>query len=181
VYDVRETSLPGVLRLKPNHHRDVRGSFVKIFHAPTFRELGLHADFPEVFYSISARGVLRGLHHQQSPHGHVKLVACLSGSILDVAVDLRKGSPTRGRHEVFELSGECCELLYIPDGLAHGFLVRSESALVHYQTSTVHSPEADAGVRWDSCGIPWPHPAKIVSPRDAGLPTLAEYLSAPCL
>jgi dTDP-4-dehydrorhamnose 3,5-epimerase len=106
---------------------------------------------------------------------HVKLVACIAGEVLDAVVDLRQGSPTFHRHLLIELSAEKANLLYIPPGMAHGFYTLSGSATVLYSVSTQHSPAHDAGVRWDSAGIPWPNPDPLLSPRDAALPPLSSF------
>jgi dTDP-4-dehydrorhamnose 3,5-epimerase len=171
------TRIPGLLRLLPISHRDGRGSFTKIFHRPMFQAAGLPCKFPEVYQSWSAHGVLRGLHFQVPPHHHTKLVWCAYGSVLDVVVDLRNGSPTFAQHAMLELNREQGELLYIPPGLAHGFYVLSESALMMYMVSTVHAPEADTGIRWDSCGIPWPDSSPRVSQRDEAFQTLGAFES----
>ena len=171
------TSLPGCYEIQPRVLSDARGFFVKTFHQEVFAERGLATDFAEVYYSMSHRRVLRGLHFQLPPHDHAKLVYCVTGQVLDVIVDLRAGSPTFGQFACFELSAERANLVYLPVGLAHGFYTLSESALMMYQVTTVYAPEHDAGIRWDSVGIPWPDPAPVLSERDQGFPALAEWVS----
>lgn len=175
MFNVRRTELPGCFELFGVVRRDARGTFVKTVHAEFFASLGLRTDFQEQYYSTSKRDVLRGLHFQKPPHDHDKLVYCTAGEVLDVVVDLRGGSPMFGGHISLNLSAELGNLVYIPSGLAHGFLTRSDGATLVYNVTSVHSPECDAGIRWDSIGLDWGHRAPIISDRDAGLPTLAEF------
>lgn len=171
---VHATSLPGCARIELPAYSDMRGSFVKTFHAPTFAQHGLSPSFVESYYSTSRKGVIRGLHFQVPPADHVKLVYCIAGRALDVVVDLREGSPTYGKFELFELSPERPNAIYIPPGLAHGFLAQSDATTLVYLVSTVHSPAHDCGIRWDSAGIPWGVTDPVVSERDAAFPSLAE-------
>ncbi len=171
------TAIPGCLEIRPRPRPDDRGVFVKIFHAPSFRAQGLEADFQEDFYSLSKKGVLRGLHFHLPPHDHAKLVTCVAGAALDAVVDLRQGSPTFGRHILVELGAESRRLLYIPRGLAHGFYALKDETLMLYKTTKPYSPDHDGGIRWDSASIPWPDRSPIVSPRDQGLPTLPQFKS----
>jgi dTDP-4-dehydrorhamnose 3,5-epimerase len=174
MFEFRESAISGCMEIQPRIFVDNRGRFVKVFHERLFAERGLCTDFPEEFYSRSHRGVIRGLHFQLPPEDHVKLVYCVEGSALDAVVDLRRGSATFGRHAVFELSAEKANAVYIPRGLAHGFLVLSDEATLVYKVSAVHSPQHDTGIRWDSAGIQWPISNPIISLRDAALPALAE-------
>ena len=119
--------------------------------------------------------MLRGLHFQIPPHDHAKVIYCVMGTIRDVAVDLRRGSPTFRQFASIELGGDQGNGLYLPRGLAHGFYVLSEHAVVVCKTTTIYAPSHDAGIRWDSAGIPWPDREPIISGRDAALPTLAEF------
>jgi len=170
-----QTPLPGCFLVSLPEQKDRRGSFVKLFHEASFRENGLETFFPEAYYSVSGRGVLRGLHFQLPPREHVKLVYCLEGRILDAVVDLRHGSPTYGQQATFALSGAEAAMLYIPAGLAHGFYAQSASALVLYKVSSVYSPAHDAGILWSSAGIPWPSAAPILSERDESFGPLADF------
>lgn len=172
-----ETSIPGCLELVPPVFRDERGLFVKTFHAPLFSEHGLVTDYAEEFYSVSRRGVLRGLHFQLPPHDVTKLVWCLAGRVLDVVVDLRVGSPACGRHVAVELSSERANMLYIPTGLAHGFLSLEDNTVMMYKCTQVYSAEHDTGIRWDSAGIAWPEASPLVSARDGRFPSLADFSS----
>ncbi len=175
LFEKIETSLEGLFELKPIVRGDRRGSFVKIFHAETFAELGLATDFKEECFSTSIKNVLRGLHFQTPPADHVKLVTCIEGAIKDVVVDLRKKSVTFGKHFMIELSAEKSNMLYIPKGLAHGFLTLSDRATIFYNITTVYSPANDKGILWSSCGIDWQCDAPILSDRDKIHPTFAEF------
>jgi dTDP-4-dehydrorhamnose 3,5-epimerase len=175
--DVKQTNIPGCLELVLKPFKDERGTFVKTFRQDLFAEQGLTTLFAEEYYSISQHGVLRGLHFQSPPMDHIKVVYCISGAVLDAVLDLRKGSPTYGRYELFELNAEKANMLYIPAGLAHGFYVTSNHAVMLYKVTTVYSPQLDAGIRWDSAGIPWPDTHPIISARDRDLPLLADFAS----
>ncbi len=170
-----QTKISGCLEIVPLCYQDERGRFVKTYHEQTFEQYGCCTDWKEEFYSVSRRGVLRGLHFQRPPHQHDKLVYCTMGTVLDAVVDLRKDSPTYGDHIMIELSTEKGNMLYIPRGLAHGFYVTSESATMMYKVSSVHVPDHDSGIRWDSAGIAWPTNAPILSAKDALLPLLADF------
>ncbi len=174
---VMETAIAGCYEILPKVVGDTRGSFVKTFHAETFSNYGLCTDWPEEYFSISRRGVLRGLHFQTPPHHHDKLVYCVEGAVLDAVVDLRKGSPSFGNHLVLELTADKANMLYIPNGIAHGFYVVSDSATMMYKVSSMYAPEHDTGIRWNSAGIGWPDAKPIVSARDAGLPAFCAFES----
>lgn len=171
---LNQTELAGCFEIASKVHRDDRGTFVKTFHAHIFENQGLNTVWREQYWSRSAAGVVRGMHFQIPPHDHAKIVSCVHGEIMDAVLDIRTGSATFGRHIMRRLSAENGLSLYIPRGMAHGFLALSEGAVVSYALETVHDPASDRGVLWNSCGIPWPlDGAPIVSARDAALPTLA--------
>ncbi|HOJ93656.1 MAG TPA: dTDP-4-dehydrorhamnose 3,5-epimerase [Fervidobacterium nodosum] len=172
-----KTNIPGLFLINAKKFEDGRGLFLKIFEFEFFQKLGLETNFMEDFFSISKKNVLRGLHFQIPPMDHVKVVYCSFGKIFDVVVDLRIGSPTYGKAETFELSPESGLVLYIPKGLAHGFLTLSEMAVVNYKVSTKHSPEHDKGILWNSVDIDWPVNEPILSQRDRNFPKLCEYKS----
>lgn len=174
-FAVRETAIPGCLILQAPSSQDLRGRFVKVFHAEAFRALGLPTAFPEVFYSVSRRDVIRGLHFQVPPAAQGKLVHCLAGRVLDAAVDLRDGSPTQGKHFRIELDAAEADLLYLPPGIAHGFRVLSENATVAYHVTHDYAPDCDQGIRWDSAGIDWGTGTPILSDRDREHPSLATF------
>jgi dTDP-4-dehydrorhamnose 3,5-epimerase len=143
-----------------------------------YEELGLPRHWAEDFWSISTRGVLRGLHYQGPPHEHSKTVTCLEGEIFDVVVDLRVDSPTYGMHQTIRLDSGDPAVLVMPAGVAHGFQVITNTALVYYKTSSLHFPPADGGILWNSCGIEWPL-EPILSPRDASFESFHSYASCP--
>jgi dTDP-4-dehydrorhamnose 3,5-epimerase len=172
-----ETSLEGCFILKPKTFNDQRGSLTKIFHQPTFEELGLAGNFKEEYYSISSKGVIRGLHFQIPPSSHAKCIICLAGSIFDVVVDLRKSSHTYGQHFSVILKAEEPTLLYVPEGFAHGFMALEDNSLFLNKSTTVYDPTCDRGIKWDSCGISWPDLAPILSQKDEEMPTLASFIS----
>jgi len=174
---LRESSLQGCFEIKTKRFEDERGLFVKTFHKPTFKKLGLHTDFPEEYYSTSKKGVIRGMHFQLPPHDHVKLVYCTSGSVMDVVVDLRKSSPTYGKHAVFELSPENANMIYIPKGMAHGFCALEDQTIMHYKQSTVYAPEYDAGLLWSSVGVESPVKNPILSDRDMSFSSIEQFES----
>lgn len=175
MFNINKTKIPGCFEIKPRKFKDDRGVFVKIFHQDTYKDNKLDTDFTEEYYSFSHQGVLRGLHFQVPPKEHTKLVYCISGEIIDVVVDLRVGSPTYGQFEMFNLSAYKSNIIYIPPGLAHGFYVTSESAILIYKVTTVYSPEHDTGIRWDSVGIPWPNSKPTISTRDSEFLALSNF------
>ena len=171
------TPLNGCIEIKPRIFQDSRGKLIKTFHSDTFKAEGLETDFKETYYSVSKKGVLRGLHFQVPPDDHVKCVTCLSGRIFDAVVDLRKDSPTFGKSYSLILDSEKGNMLYIPKGFAHGFYVLSESAIFLNRTTTVFSPECDAGIKWDSCDIQWPDFDPILSVKDVAMPEFKNFIS----
>lgn len=176
--EINKTKISGCYELLPLIRRDDRGSFIKTFHKDVFEKHNLETNFVEEYYSTSTKGVLRGLHFQIPPHDHVKMVYCVEGEVVDVVVDLRVGSPTYGQFEMFNLSSDKANIIYIPQGLAHGFYVVSEKVTLLYKVSTVYSQKHDSGILWNSVGIPWPNHAPIISARDEGFCKL-EQLSSP--
>jgi dTDP-4-dehydrorhamnose 3,5-epimerase len=178
--NVIQTDLPGVLLLEPKVFGDARGFFLESWNRRTFADLGLELDFVQDNHSRSARGVLRGIHYQiRQPQG--KLVRVVSGSVFDVAVDLRKSSPHFGRWVGYELSADNHRMLWIPPGFGHGFLVLSERADFLYKTTEYYAPAWDRGVRWDDpdIGIAWPLEAlpgglPQLSAKDAAQPLLED-------
>ena len=174
---MRNTSIPGCVELFPDVREDDRGRFVKTFQRNVFCEWALRTSFAEEFFSTSRKGVLRGLHFQVPPYALNKLVYCLEGRALDAVVDLRRGSPTFGQHEMFELNGKLVNMLYLAPGLAHGFYALTENVIMAYKTTELYSPEHDKGVLWNSAGISWPDIHPILSDRDKMFPPLAEFNS----
>lgn len=174
--NVNETGLPGVLILEPKVFGDERGFFMESYNRRVFAELGLPTDFVQDNHSRSARGVLRGLHYQiQQPQG--KLVRVVRGAVYDVAVDLRRSSPTFGRWEGVELSEENRRMLWIPPGFAHGFLVLSDYADFLYKTTDFYAPEHERCIAWNdpAIGIAWPFEGEpVLSAKDQAGKALAQ-------
>ncbi len=172
---VEETRLPGVVLVKPDVHRDPRGFFIETYHAERYAKAGLDARFVQDNHSRSAAGTLRGL-HLQHPKAQAKLVRVLQGSVFDVAVDVRVGSPHFGQWVGAELTAENQHQLYVPAGFAHGFAVTSEFADFEYKCSDLYAPDCELVVRWDdpAIGIDWPIEAPTLSARDAEAAPLAD-------
>lgn len=170
------TRLDGPLLLEPNVIRDQRGFFCETYRRSALAELGVEEEMVQDNHSRSRRGIVRGMHFQVGG-GAAKLVRCARGTIVDVVVDIRHGSPTFGQWEAFELSGENMRIAYCPVGFAHGFCVLSDEADVIYKQSSYYSAETDRGIRYDDpdVGIQWPEGLELVpSPRDAQAPLLRE-------
>jgi dTDP-4-dehydrorhamnose 3,5-epimerase len=167
---IEETGLPGVLVLKPTIHRDSRGAFLETWNLRTMKDAGLPTTWVQDNFSISKKHVLRGMHYQiKQPQG--KLVRVVYGTVLDVAVDLRRGSPNFGKHVAIELSEENNAMLWIPPGFGHGFLALAETVGFSYKVTEYYSPGAERTIRWNDSdlAIHWPVDAKsaIVSNRDS--------------
>ena len=175
--EFRETRIKGCFEIKADMYRDHRGVFVKTFQEVVCAEHGIHMKLSEQYFSVSKKGVLRGLHFQVPPFAQNKLVTIISGRVFDVVVDLRRGSPTYGEFETFELDADKGGVLYIPQGLAHGFQALTDDAILGYQVSSIYSPEHDRGVRWNSAGIPWPMEPTIMADRDNKFVGVKEYES----
>jgi dTDP-4-dehydrorhamnose 3,5-epimerase len=169
------TKLGGTVLLEPVAHGDERGFFVETFRRDLWAEHGVEAEFVQHNHSRSTRGTLRGLHFQTEP-GQAKLVRCARGEIFDVAVDLRRDSPTYGQWEGHVLDDEAHRQLFVPVGFAHGFVVLSDVADVAYLCSSTYDPATESGIAWDDpgVGIEWPVSDPLVSERDRSAPALAE-------
>ncbi|WP_299836382.1 dTDP-4-dehydrorhamnose 3,5-epimerase [uncultured Jannaschia sp.] len=174
---IEDTELEGVKIVTPRRFGDARGFFAETWNARAFAELGIEAEFVQDNHSLSEMaGTIRGLHFQAPPHGQAKLVRCGRGRLFDVAVDIRAGSPTYGRWTGAELSAENGRMLWIPEGFAHGFVTREPATEIVYKCTGFYSPEADGGVRWDSCGIDWGLTGEpILSDKDATAPPLGDF------
>ena len=178
-----QTSLDGVFYIEPTIYSDVRGYFFESFNAEQFaHETGLEPHFVQDNEARSCRGVLRGLHYQLPPYAQAKLVRVVSGIVWDVAVDIRKGSPTFGKHVAVELTAENHRQLFIPRGFAHGFAVLSDEAVFQYKCDNFYAPQAEGAIAWDDpdLGIDWKIDPKdiILSAKDTAHPRLkdAEWL-----
>jgi dTDP-4-dehydrorhamnose 3,5-epimerase len=173
-FQFQRLDIPDVVLIEAQAFNDQRGLFMESYKRSDFSANGIHDTFVQDNYSHSRRGVLRGLHYQKHPKDQAKLVTVLRGEIFDVAVDIRRGSPTYARWVGKLLSAKDCRLLYIPVGFAHGFCTLSEEADVLYKVTAEYAPELDRGVIWDDreIGIRWPINDPMVSPKDAELPPL---------
>jgi dTDP-4-dehydrorhamnose 3,5-epimerase len=181
---VERFEVPGPVLITPPVHRDDRGYFLERWRDDVCAAAGVHARFVQDNLSRSRRGVLRGLHFQAPPHQQGKLVSVVRGRVLDVIVDLRRGSPTFLRHLAVLIDDEAHRQLWVPPGFAHGFLALGEANDVLYKVDAYHAPAAEGGLRWDdpALGIDWGLDERLggerpsLSPRDAALPTVADGL-----
>ncbi|HEY0592991.1 MAG TPA: dTDP-4-dehydrorhamnose 3,5-epimerase [Thermoanaerobaculia bacterium] len=174
------TSLPGVLLLEADVFGDARGFFLETYRREEFAAAGIDLPFVQDNHSGSVRGVLRGLHYQE-PFPQGKLIRCVSGSVFDVAVDIRKGSPAFGRWFGAELSAENKLQMWVPPGFAHGFCVTSEWGEIVYKCTDVWRKEHDRAIRWDDpeIGIAWPLAQPVLSAKDAVAPRLRDAAVLP--
>lgn len=179
--EVIKTSIDGVVIIEPRIFRDERGYFFESFSQREFDEKVGHIDFVQDNESMSVYGVMRGLHFQRPPYAQSKLVRCVRGKVLDVAVDIRVGSATYGQHVAVELSEENHRQLFIPKGFAHGFSVLSKEAVFQYKCDNFYHPESDGGISIldDSISIDWQIPAEsaILSKKDTAHPLLKDFES----
>jgi dTDP-4-dehydrorhamnose 3,5-epimerase len=171
-----------VVKITPKRFADARGWFSETYQRDRFLAAGVDADFVQDNQSYSAPAfTLRGIHFQTPPHVQAKLVRCLRGRIWDLAIDLRRGSPSYGKWVAAELSGDKGEQLYIPGGFGHAFLTLEPDCEVAYKTSDFYAPDCDGGIRWDdpSLAIPWPLAGRLpeLSDKDKALPLLSEFAS----
>jgi len=168
--EVAKTAIEGVVIIEPHIFHDARGYFFESFSQWEFEEKVRKVNFVQDNESMSSYGVMRGLHFQRPPFTQSKLVRCVKGAVLDVAVDIRKGSPTYGRHVAVELTEENHRQLFVPRGFAHGFSVLSETAVFQYKCDNFYAPEADGGIsiKDESLGIDWKIPVEnaILSEKD---------------
>lgn len=170
------TDLPGCLVIEPRVFGDERGYFYEAWNAQRFAEHGLPTGFVQGNVSASAKGVLRGLHFQWPGNPQGKLVSVLEGEVYDVAVDVRRGSPTFGRWQAVVLSADNKRHFWIPEGFAHGFQALSERAVFAYQCTAPYDPSSESGIRWDDpqLAIDWPIAGPSLSPKDAVAPLLGD-------
>jgi dTDP-4-dehydrorhamnose 3,5-epimerase len=174
---IKETRFEGLVELTPNVFFDDRGWFYEFYKESTLRQLGIDRKFPQENMSFSRKGVVRGLHFQRDPYSQAKLVTVLSGSVLDVVVDLRKGSKTFGEVYVCPLDSVRKNMLLVPEGFAHGFAALEDS-IFFYKCSNVFHKASESGILWNDpqLNIPWPLFEPIVSDKDKLLPTFEELL-----
>lgn len=175
---VTSTHIEGLLIIEPKVYSDDRGYFFETYHQSRLKSLGIDCEFVQDNQSRSIQGVIRGLHFQREPHAQTKLIRVTEGSIYDIAVDIRPGSPTYGRWFGLEISAENYLQLLIPGGFAHGFSVLSPYATVFYKCDAYYHPESESGIRFNDpdLGIDWKteHKAAIVSEKDLALPLLRD-------
>jgi dTDP-4-dehydrorhamnose 3,5-epimerase len=171
------TELEGVVLVEPRVHRDARGFLLESYHQRRYRQEGIDATFVQDNHSRSVRGTLRGL-HAQNPHPQGKLVRVIEGEVWDVAVDIRRGSPTFKHWMGFTLSAENFRQLYLPPGFAHGFYVLSDSAQLEYKCTDFYAPEHDLTIAWNDpeLAIDWPVKDPVLSDKDRQAPPLAAFL-----
>ncbi len=170
-----KTIIEGVYIVEQNISKDNRGSFVKNFNSKEFSDHGIECNFKESYYTKSKEDVIRGMHFQEPPYDHSKLITVISGTIIDVVLDLRINSKTFGQYFFIELSRENRKSLYVPKGLAHGFGVLSEYAIAYYQVSTEYNQKFDKGISYNSFGMQWPIDNPILSERDLSFPTFKKF------
>ena len=171
--------IPGLLIFEPVVYTDERGSFVEIYNEDLLAKLGFHEHFVQDNESVSARGVIRALHFQNPPMAQGKFVRVVKGSVLDVAVDIRRGSPWYGKHQRVLLSAENRLIFWLPPGFAHGFVALEEDTIVNYKCTKPYSREHEGSIRWDdpALGIEWGIESPIVSDRDKNAPGFAGHTS----
>ena len=176
--EVIKTAIEGLVIIEPKVFKDARGYFFESFSQREFEEKVRKINFVQDNESMSSYGVMRGLHFQRPPYTQSKLVRCVKGRVLDVAVDIRKGSPTYGQHVAVELSEDNHRQFFVPRGFAHGFAVLSETAVFQYKCDNYYAPDSEAAIRWDDpdLAIDWGIPAEdvILSEKDAHHPALKE-------
>ena len=179
--NIIKTPIDGLLVIEPQVFSDSRGYFVETYNEQRYREAGIDAQFVQDNQSCSSYGVVRGLHFQRPPYSQAKLVCCTVGRVLDVAVDLRKASPTFGQWFGVELSDENKRQFFIPKGFAHGFSVLSDKAIFTYKCDTLYHPEADGGILLSDpdLAIDWqiPEEIRILSDKDKKHPILRDFVS----
>lgn len=175
---INETTLPGVFLIEPKKFGDKRGFFLETFRSNIFKEAGIPTQFVQDNHSRSSKGVLRGLHYQLiQPQGKLVRVAC--GSVYDVAVDVRQGSPTFGQWFAAELNEDNMKMIYVPPGFAHGFVVLSDTADFIYKCTDFYHPESEQGIAWDDpdIGIEWPIKDVVLSDKDRNNPKLKDQVA----
>ena len=173
-FNFKKLKIPEVILVEPQVFPDERGFFMESFKESIFKENGINTKFVQDNYSHSIKGTLRGLHYQKNPKAQAKLVIAIRGEIFDVAVDIRKGSPTYGKWVGEILSEQNHKLLYVPEGFAHGFCVLTDEADVLYKVNNEYSPETDRGLLWNDpkVGVKWPIEKLITSKKDQKQPLL---------
>lgn len=177
-FQFTKLSIPDVLLVEGSSFGDERGFFMEIYKYSDFQKAGIIEPFTQDNYSRSAKNVLRGLHYQANPRAQGKLVRAIRGKVFDVAVDIRRGSPTFGKWVAEELSEQNKKALWIPVGFAHGFVALEDNTELYYKVTDEYAPETDRGILWDDpvIGIQWPAKDPALSPKDVALPILSKAI-----
>ena len=177
--EIRKTVLQGLIILEPKVFGDERGSFMETYNRETFARLGLDMTFVQDNESVSAKGVLRGIHFQRPPFAQGKLVRVVSGRALDYAVDLRRNSPTYGQYACVELSGRNKRMMYLPEGFAHAFLSLEDNTVFNYKCTNFYNKQSEDGLLWSdkNLGIEWPVDNPILSEKDLKLGLFKDFVS----
>ncbi len=175
--EIIKTEIDDLLILQHHVHKDSRGTFVKTYNQSLFKKAGIDQHIRERYYSVSHKDVIRGMHFQAPPHDHIKLVNVIQGALLDVTLDLRKSKSTYGKFFTIELNGDEGKTLYIPHGIAHGFLSLCDNTIIEYNQTTEYESICDEGVKYNSFGYDWPIEKPIISDRDQGFQTFNKYRS----
>ncbi len=176
IYNYKEANIPGVYELFPPVFKDNRGSITKIYHKDSFESLKLPCDFGETLVTKNNnKGIVRGFHFQYPPYAQEKLIHCISGSIKNVVLDIRKGSPTYLQTEIFELSEDKPNVLYLPKGIANAYLICRDNTVIIYNLTSKYMPDYDGGIRWDSVGADFGVGDYVVSEKDLRLPILGDF------
>ena len=172
-----QTPIPDLVRLVPKVFSDPRGHFFESYNLDKFKALGIDYQFVQDNQSLSNAGVLRGLHFQKPPFAQGKLVRVVKGAVLDVAVDIRKGSPTYGHHYKLELSEENFEMLFIPPGFAHGFMTLRDQTVFQYKCTNMYNQASEGAIRWDdpTIGIKWNVENPVLSDKDKIAPLFQDF------
>ena len=174
---ITQTELPGLLIIEPDVFRDERGYFCETYNQGKLSQLGFNQTFVQDNESMSSKGVLRGIHFQKPPFAQAKLVRVIKGSVIDFAVDLRKGSPTFGKYKAVKLDAEKKNMLYLPEGFGHGFLSLEDNTVSSYKCSNVYNKESESGILWsdEDLAIDWQIENPILSDKDKILPKFKDF------
>lgn len=175
--EIIDTALDAIKIIRTNVIEDTRGSFQKLYHKNQFKNFGIYENFDEKYISVSRKNVIRGMHFQTPPNDHSKIVSCINGTALDVALDIRKDSSTYGQFFSVEISKENGLMVYIPKGFAHGFIAKTDDCALLYQVSSVHSPKSDKGILWSSFGYDWGILKPLLSERDKSFLPFSSFKS----
>lgn len=178
IYDYCESFIEGVYEFKMNVFKDERGSIRKIFHKSSFDELKLDCNLGETLITENYhKGVVRGFHFQKPPYAQAKTIYCVSGAIYDVVLDLRKNSSTYGKYDVFEITHEKENFLYLPKGVANCYMILADQTIIAYNLTSQYMKEYEDGIRWDSINVKFPNEKKIISEKDMALQRWESFVS----